>query len=317
MPTATAPQRRFTGHETFVCRYAWLPKVVRELDPDRSGNPLLFKDEDDAMVRLGVGKNMVRSAKFWAECTGIIEEIEGGGHGPTEFGRLILGHDGYDEFLQRIETLWLLHWKLATNPKRPLFHWQQMLNHWQRAEFSESEVLPFLIRGLRTDETVKSERTFADGFRVFVNSYLPTRGRKGEIAEDNLDCPLVELGLLQKVGERLKDANTREPVYSFVVDRKPGISSALFAYCIWDYWRNSPYDGQSSLGFRFVSSAEGSPGQIFKLPELAVRPLLDGLSSATDGAFAFVESSSMQQVEMKSGLTEEDLLRFIYTPADS
>lgn len=304
---------RFSGHETFVCRFAWLPKVVRSLER----NPLLFKDEDNAMVELGIGKNMVRSAKFWAECAGVIEELNGGGWTATEFGQLILGHDGHDEFLQRIETLWLLHWKLATHTKRPLFHWEQMLNHWQRAEFSESEVIPFLARGLRTDETVKSERTFADGFRVFVNTYLPTRGRKGEIAEDNLDSPLVELGLLQKVGEKLKDAHVREPIYSFVIGPKPGISSALFAYCVWDYWRNSLYKEQDSLGFRFVSSAEGSPGQIFKLPELAVRPLLDGLASATDQALAFVESSSMQQVERRRPLSEEDLLKYIYTPTDS
>jgi hypothetical protein len=312
MPLPASNPRRFTGHETFVCRFAWLPKVIRELGDD----PLLFKNEDIAMVKLGVGKNMVRSARFWAECAGVIEDIEGGGLAATDFGRLILGHDGYDEFLQRIETLWLLHWKLATNSKRPLFHWQQMLNHWQRAEFSESEVLPFLVRGLRTDETVKSERTFADGFRVFVNSYLSTRGRKGEIAEDNLDCPLVELGLLRKVGERLKDGHIREPLYGFVIGPKPGITTALFAYCVWDYWRNSIYKDQDSLGFRFVSSSEGSPGQIFKLPELAVRSLLDGLVSATEGDLTFEESSSMQQVERKRDLTEEDLLKLIYTPAD-
>ena len=42
------PHRRFTGHETFVCRFAWLPKVIRELGKD----PLLFKNEDTAMVKL-------------------------------------------------------------------------------------------------------------------------------------------------------------------------------------------------------------------------------------------------------------------------
>lgn len=313
MIDSSSPRRRFTGHETFSCRYAWLPKVIRGVEE----NPFLFKDEGEGMVQLGVGKNMVRSAKFWAECTGVIEDENRGGQTVTKFGRLILGHDGYDEFLQRIETLWLLHWKLASNSTRPLFHWEQMLNHWQRAEFCESEVLPFLIRGLRTDETVKSARTFSDGFRVFVNSYLPTRGRKGEIAEDNLDCPLVELGLLQTVGYRLNDASTREPLYGFVIGPKPGITSGVLAYCIWDYWKHSPFKDQDSLGFRFISSAEGSPGQIFKLPELAVRPLLDGLGPATEGALSFVESSSMQQVVIQSGLSEEDLLKFIYAPAES
>jgi hypothetical protein len=47
----------------FLCRYTWLPKVVRGL----RHNPLLFKDDDQALVELGLGKNMVRSAKmsFW------------------------------------------------------------------------------------------------------------------------------------------------------------------------------------------------------------------------------------------------------------
>lgn len=99
MPAIDA-KPRYSGHETFVCRFAWLPKVIRELDPDRGGHPLLFKNEDIAMVKLGVGKNMVRSAKFWAECTDIIEETNGGGWAATDFGRLILGHDGHDQFLQ-------------------------------------------------------------------------------------------------------------------------------------------------------------------------------------------------------------------------
>ena len=309
METTAIP--RFSGHETFVCRYAWIPKIVREL----AFSPYLFKDEDKAMVRIGVGKNMVRSAKFWAECAGIIEERDGG-WATTEFGRLIFGHDGYDEYFQHIATLWLFHWKLATNPKRPLFHWVQMLNHWQRAEFTESEVLPFLKRGLKVDEAAKSERTLADGFRVFVNSYLPTRGRKGEFAEDNLDCPLVELGLIRKVRGQVNDQHAREPVYGFILGPKPGISSALFAYCVWDYWQNSPYKSQLHLGFRFVSSAEGSPGQIFKLPELAVRPLLDGIKDATEGGLTFDESSSMQQVGRKGDPSEEDLLKFIYTLTD-
>lgn len=309
---ATDFKSRYSGHETFACRFAWLPKVVRELGKNRA----LFSNENDAMTRLGVGKNMVRSAKFWADCAGIIEELEGG-WGVTDFGSTILGHEGYDQYLQQIETLWLIHWKLAANPKRPLFHWHQMLNHWQRSEFSESEVLPFLIRGLQPDESVKSERTFTDGFRVFVNTYLPTRGRKGEIAEDNLDCPLVELGLLHNAGERLKDDNTREPIYRFNIGAKPDISDALFAYCVQDYWHHSPHAGSKSLGFRFVSSAQGSPGQIFKLPELAVRQLLEGMSAATEGAYLFEESSSMQQITRMQEISEAEFLKLIYLPADT
>ena len=34
--------------------------------------PQLFVDEQEAMVDLGVGKNMVRSIRFWAVAAGII-----------------------------------------------------------------------------------------------------------------------------------------------------------------------------------------------------------------------------------------------------
>jgi len=50
---------RVSGHESFPCRYSWLPKAVRGL----AENPMIFSDEDAAMVTLGVGKNMVRSRK--------------------------------------------------------------------------------------------------------------------------------------------------------------------------------------------------------------------------------------------------------------
>ena len=51
---------KYSGHGTFPCRYAWLPKAVLAL----KANPNLFSDVDEAMVELGVGKQMVRAIRF-------------------------------------------------------------------------------------------------------------------------------------------------------------------------------------------------------------------------------------------------------------
>ena len=303
-----APNIRLSGHETFVCRYAWLPKVVQHLN----SNPDLFKNEDAAMVVLGVGKNMVRSMRYWAEATQVIEQTKRGTYAVASFGQQLLGHDGHDPFLEDPKTLWLLHWKLATNTAPPLFIWQQMLNYWHRAEFSVSEVIPSLERGLPANAKKRSTRTLSDGFRVFVNSYVPTRGRKGEVGEDNLDCPLVELDLIRAVGERnTTDQSGRELIYAFAIEDKPDISPALFTYCLNEYWQTSSHSGQT-LAFRFISSDTGSPGQIFKLPELAVRNLLEQLSASTDKALEFLESNSIQQVVRNRDLQQDDLLDAIY-----
>jgi hypothetical protein len=305
---------RYSGHETFVCRYAWLPKAVQHLGD--GNNSRLFSEEDDAMVRLGVGKNMVRSIRFWAETTGIIESLgDNKGYGVTSFGRDLLGHDGYDQYLENPATLWLLHWKIATNPNGPIYQWVQMLNHWHRSEFTEAEAMGFLKKNLPPKSQSLSDRTTEDGLRVFINTYIPTRGRKGEVAEDNLDSPFVELGLLRRCGERT-DIKTglRETIYSFAVEEKPGISNELFAYCLKDFWTNE-HAGDHTISFGAVAVGEGSPGQIFKLPEASVRHYLDQIKQTTNGAIDFQESASLQQV-IKSGKADTfDFLENIYISA--
>jgi len=49
----------FSGHDTFHCRHLWLKKGY---DFIKTGNK--FANED-AVVLLGVGKNMVTSIYFW------------------------------------------------------------------------------------------------------------------------------------------------------------------------------------------------------------------------------------------------------------
>jgi hypothetical protein len=102
---ANAVSFRFSGHETFPCRYAWLPKAVRSL----RDNPALFADEDAAMVRLGVGKNMVRAIRFWADAAdmAVANEPPATGLRPPEFGEQVLGPAGLDQYLEDIKTLWL------------------------------------------------------------------------------------------------------------------------------------------------------------------------------------------------------------------
>jgi len=45
--TAIKPTSRYSGHETFVCRYAWLPKVVKAVSSKDGGG--LFRCEARSM----------------------------------------------------------------------------------------------------------------------------------------------------------------------------------------------------------------------------------------------------------------------------
>ena len=288
---------RFSGHETFACRYAWLPKAVQAVD--QTPDILTAAREDDAMVELGLGKNMVRSTRFWAEATGIIEG-SGGQHTVTEFGRdLLLGcgnEDGYDPYLEDIQTLWLLHWKLATNPKTLIFAWDFLLNQFHEPELYASSV----IRAFEKAAPQYSEKAVSRGsleqlYEVFIHSYLPTRGRKGEVREDNLDCPLVELELLRYTGSFSAKDGRSEAKYAFRREDKPEISGTLFAFCLREFW-SSRYPTEQSLPFHSVVVGQGSPGQVFKIPEVDIRKRLLGIEEVSQGYFAFEESAAIPRL---------------------
>ncbi|MBE7501244.1 MAG: DUF4007 family protein [Verrucomicrobiales bacterium] len=305
---AVAPDFRFTGHETFPCRYAWLPKAAENLRQ----NPDLFADENGAMVTLGVGKNMVRAIRFWVDATGVAEPKPGGGLEITALGSDILGHDGFDPYLEDIRTLWLLHWKLSTSVQQPLFGWHYMLNYWHRPDFTRTEVLHALQREVERLGRRISAVTLDHHFTTFLHTYLPTRGGKGVVLEENLDCPLTELAFVQKVGERTTaDSNRREPIYAFRVEDKPEISPELFVFCLNDFW-SGRHRTEQTLPFREVAVGEAGPGQVFKLPEAAIRDRLETIGQTSDGLFDYQESSALAQVVRLKNPSASRLLRRVY-----
>ena len=299
---------RFSGHETFPCRYAWLPKGFAAVNNDGG----TFADEQAAMISLGVGKNMVRAIRFWVQASNIVYmKKKGAGYSPTEFGTAVLGDDGFDPFLEDIRTLWLIHWNLSTQVEEPLFAWDFLLNSWQMPELSRSAALRAFRKEADKEGRKLSDVTLAQHFDTFLHSYIPTRSRKGEIQEDNLDCPLVELELLQLVGERKADGSgKRELIYVFRRDEKPEITPELFAYCLNDFWQRR-HSAEKTLSFRQVAFGHGSPGQVFKLPEWDIRHRLEAIATHTDGTFRYTESAAQQQVYREHSDTNT-LLALVY-----
>jgi hypothetical protein len=291
---------RYSGHETFPCRYAWLPKAFSAIDADQ----LAFADEERAMIRLGVGKNMVRAIRFWMVEMSVGAKHADGGYQPSEFATAVFHRKkGIDPFLQDVRTLWLLHWNLSTHSvEEPLFAWDFLLNHWQSPEISRSAVLQAFRRAADKEARPPSDVTLEQHFDTFLHTYVPTRSRKGEIQEDNLDCPLVELEFITQVGERRIDGTgRREPIYAFRVEDKPDVTPELFAYALDDYWAKRRRN-ERTLTFKDVAFGRGSPGQVFKLPEWSVRQRLEVISADTSGAFRYAESATQQQVSRRDGV---------------
>ncbi|MGR6913611.1 DUF4007 family protein [[Actinomadura] parvosata] len=297
---------KFSGHESFACRYAWLPKAYREL----AGDPDAFADEDRAMVQLGVGKNMVRSIRFWVEVMGVAVPTAGRSFELTPFGRAVLAEDGFDPYLEDARTLWLLHWNISTY-KDPLFAWQFLLFSWPFGELTRSEALTALRREAKRLNAIHSDVTLGIHLDVFLHTYIAPRTTK-VTAEQSLDSPLAELELLHQVGERRADGSgRREPSYAFRRESKPEVTKAVFEYCLDDYWRRYK-KSDATITFRDAAMAPFSVGQVFKLPEDDVRSRLDAYV-LTDSAAPFrYQPSAVQGLIFRRDPGAHDFLAAVY-----
>lgn len=125
-----------SGHEKFPVRHGWLKKGVDAA----AANPQIF-NQDEALVVLGVGKNMVRSIRHWCLATGLLAEEggKGGGVQPTPLATRLLTAQGWDPFLEDVSSLWLLHWQLVTNPVRGAV-WRALFGSYYEPEFNKAQL---------------------------------------------------------------------------------------------------------------------------------------------------------------------------------
>ncbi len=300
---------KISGHEKFSLRYTWLPKAVIALEKDNN----IFSKFDDAIITMGVGKNMVQSIKFWVLSTQIAKMDESGGLTVTDFGYALFNTNGFDPYLEDIKTLWLLHWKLSTQIETPLLAWDYLLNRWHEPEITKSSVMRVFESEKEKFNTNPSLTTLKDHFDTFIRTYVPTRGPKGIIKEDNLDSPLVEIELLQKIGDRANKSLTGklEPIYVFRREEKPDISPELFVYCLYDFFYTT-HPNESTLSFREISVGHGSPGQVFKLSESDLRERLENLEKDTSGCLVYKESTNIPQVHKTKNQDMIGLLKKVY-----
>ena len=127
----------FSGHETFACKSLWLKKGY---DFVKGGHS--FNDED-AVVALGVGKNMVSSIRYWLRAFGLINQD----NEISPLADFIFDTEtGCDPFVEDTQTLWLLHWNLIYTNYATIYR-QIFLNfHKERKEFSKANIFAFLKR---------------------------------------------------------------------------------------------------------------------------------------------------------------------------
>lgn len=299
-PDEAAPDPSFSRHETFHLRYGWLKKGYDAI----AGDPHAFT-RDDATVRLGVGKNMVRSMRFWGLAAKMYETDRSRAVRPAAMGRALLdGGAGMDPYLERPETLWVLHW-LVFAPPCLVPAWWVLVND----ALAGSVVVGTDDMRRRVREAVASverwrrpsPRSVDKDFDVFVHTYSSKRGR--DMVEDYLDCPFRSLHVLRQ--------GARDEM-RFVQGPKPGLSPLAAAFACLDFADRSGMAGRTATVHRLAMEA-GGPGRALRLDEADMADLL-AEAAGQCGAIAVRNVNGAQSLAFGGGAAaaREEVLLAMY-----
>ena len=279
MQLSEAAEPVFARHETFHPRYGWFRKAYVAATRD----PYVFASED-APVRLGVGKNMVRSIRFWGLAAKVVTEVPDPAAVskrkpsivvPTRFGEALFGEGGWDPWMEDPGTLWLLHWRMLAQPCR-LPVWWLALCDFNAVEFELEDLGRTVLTQLRAvpDWKEPSESAVQKDLSAFMRTYAPVVRVGRESLDDAADCPLREL--------RLVGRSEATGAHRYKLGPKPTLASAIAAHAVLDWVARTGFTGQT-ITLERVAAERGSPANVFKLSAadllVALTPAVEASSS--------------------------------------
>lgn len=249
----------FARHETFHPRFSWLKKGFDALCKD----PNIFL-RDDAPTILGVGKNMARSIRYWCEAFKLIQKDQ-----PTEWGYQIFNQ--WDNYLEDIASLWLLHWSLLKPPCYATAWWITF-NQIRQIEFNVDILLETI-----TNYCISLNRNIASSsLRKDVNCILrmyTNQEQKANLTEDTIDSPFAQLGLIKSTEDK--------KYFFFNIGCKDNLPPEVVVFACLDYISFFMRDKQQgTVSIPRLLYEPNSPGIVFKLSEAALCEAIEKVAYA-------------------------------------
>lgn len=295
----------FSGHETFPLRYGWLQKAYEAVAEAESEKDAVHVFRDPSSIaRFGVGRNMVSSMRYWAYCTEIIGETQGHGLTTCWLGDLLFGTDGLDHYLEEAGSLWLLHWKAASDTRLTTLFW--LFNEFGGGTFARKDVVSQLMTLARAMDWPRvSEVTVDRDAQCLLRTYVGGRG--GSEAGDSI---LSELGLVRPLsGGR----------FSLVRGLQASLPNSVFLFAVCDFWQQR-HEDRATLSYEALAFEAKSPGRVFLLDDASLIDRLEALEELTGGALVWSETAGLRQLVRHRELSFEDvtpLIQFDFTGANA
>lgn len=283
---------KYSGHESFSIRKNWLQKGIRKIDAFK-------KDDLEAMDELGLGRNMVKSLRYWLKATGLSDDepkkkiLE-----LSDFGKVVASHDPY---IQETGTLCLIQYNLATN-KENATSWYFLFNEFNMTEFSSDD----FCRAIRKWDEMNNENakktaysSFEKDFDCIRRTYI-SRLSGDDDPESNMDSPLSELGLLSQSSK--DEVKKTSPLKNNI----PG--EILFSLIL--KMRGNVNESKNEIKLSSLLNEKCSPGKIFNMNSILLMNLLSELENKD--YLQVVRTAGLDVVRIKKQMTFEESVTKYY-----
>lgn len=279
----TIKKYAFSGHESFTCKTLWLKKGYDfVIDKNDFNAP-------EAVVKLGVGKNMISAIRYWMRAFNITVNDK-----PQEIASYLFDTEkGKDPFIEDLGTLWLLHFLLVSTGEATLYNLLFTRMQKERKVFDRQNIVNFVKRTMTEDNklTIYNENTVKKDVGVLLLSYvLPLKAK----ALDDYSALLIDLDLI-----RTTDGKT----YQFNIEGKRQIPYEIFLYailCLKGEDNTVSYDLLQEIGLMFCMN------------DMEVISMCKTIEEKYSNYVRYSDTAGIRQVQFINEISKEEVLNGYY-----
>ena len=235
----------------------------------------------DAVIDLGVGKNMVSSIRYWLRAFGLSEQDK-----PTEIADYLFDEkEGADMYIESLGTLWLLHYLLVSKKEATLYHMAFTLFQKERKIFDREQLVNFVKRMMIEDNKGKlfNENTVKKDVGVLLQNY--TQPYKAKSFEDYSSL-LIDLDLI-----RTED-DGRSFAFNIEGKRKVPMDIFLFAVlCEKGADKSVSYDTLQEIGLMFC------------MPDAEIIDMAHSIGDCYSAYVQYSDHAGIRQLLFKEGVS--------------
>lgn len=279
-------------HQSFYLRDRWLNKAIKHIKQDER----FFYDEE-AFEKMGLGKNMVKSLRFWVVATGIVEEKFNDDrkkiHLLTPLGEIIYK---FDKFIQFNDTASIIHHHLV-HKIEPATTWYWFFNILSEGVISKEDLLISLVDWVNTNESREiSERSLKRDIDCLIKLY--TAGQSVIDPEEVIQSPINKIDIIKENK-------------GVIIKKSPAIDKIGESALYYTLIKYSELHGIDNVSVEEIALNKGLWGKVFNLSRPTIVSVLEKLSYHPKYPLKFTRTNNLDTVRIPS-VSSLELLEFEY-----